>query len=121
MLMSYHSQRWNLLCPECKSEALQLDQITVTFEELLRAVLLFGVVCKLKVSCQPYVFKAPTREPTSLYTKEPLCCEDISQQSTCASTPHPPHPPPMTATVRNEVTSHECHSSSLLLQLVLLL
>lgn len=70
------------MCPESKSEALQFDQTTVTFEELLRVVLLVGVVCKLKVSCQPYVYKAPAIEPASLYTKEPLCCEDISQQST---------------------------------------
>lgn len=88
---SYLSQYWNLLCPECKSEALQLDQITVMFEELLRAVLLVGVVCKLKVSFRPYVYKAPAIEPTSLYTKEPLCCEDISQQSTCSSS-LPPEP-----------------------------
>jgi hypothetical protein len=94
------------------SKALQFDQTTVTFEEFLCAVLLVGVVCKLKVSCQSYVYKPPAIEPTSLYTKEPLCCEDISQQSTCASSPPPP---PMAATLRNEVTSRECHSSSLLL------
>jgi len=86
------------MCLENKTEALQLDQtIVVKSEELLHAVVLAGVVCKLKVRCQPYVYKAPAIEPTSLYTKEPLCCEDISQQSTCASHPLPPN--------------HGCHSS----------
>jgi len=46
------------MCPESKTEASQLYQTAVTFEELFLAVLLVGVVCKLKVSCQPYVYKA---------------------------------------------------------------
>jgi len=83
------------MCPESKREASQLDQTTVTFEEFLLAVLLVGIVCKLKVSCQPYVYKPPAIEPTSFYTKERLCCEDISQQST-----HAPPPP-----------THGCRSS----------